>query len=254
MCWQILTGCLQLLLTHVVSNNVFSYLAIHYGLVDDAVAQRNIQKRSADLFEAYIGACDLESDDPVNCFNLTAFLRQLFRAEVWPALAHIVQLNQSATIHAPSASKSNAGPSSSMSASGRLTPETIAYLAYCWPGIRISTRGVDVDRDRGCPNAPETRIKTIASTLTRKQRKLERKEALSRKLLNRAKHDRPVKRARIRLENLKELRRLRNQSTLEGVEIIDLVSDDDWLEDSEDGRMVNDLLTTEMIDLVSDTD
>ncbi|ORX35423.1 hypothetical protein BD324DRAFT_97017 [Kockovaella imperatae] len=69
----------------VLSNNVFSYLALSYDLVNEETAATIAQKRAADLFGAYVGASDLKRESHQS-HGMTEFLRELFSEAVWPDL------------------------------------------------------------------------------------------------------------------------------------------------------------------------
>ncbi|ORX41067.1 hypothetical protein BD324DRAFT_678461 [Kockovaella imperatae] len=74
------------------SNNVFAYLAISLGIVTHHSANHLRLKRSADLFEAYLGAYEKQfnqssaSGVQMTPVQLTVFLDQLFKERVWRIL------------------------------------------------------------------------------------------------------------------------------------------------------------------------
>ena len=84
----------QNLRASLVSNNVFSYLALSYRLHEHGSRPVGIQKHAADLFEAYVGAAVLDGKQRGEEDEIKVFLQGLYKEEVWGTLRRWKARNQ----------------------------------------------------------------------------------------------------------------------------------------------------------------
>ncbi|ORX35422.1 hypothetical protein BD324DRAFT_97359 [Kockovaella imperatae] len=206
---------LYLFRSDVLSNNVFSYLALSYGLIDPLIASMRPQKASADLFEAYLGACELERESIETMYEFKWFFKALFSEMVWPTIRFITQVPTFCSL-----------PSKEFK-------RVISQMTATWPGMLLEASDGDRTRSRRVVVTPtRTRLGKRAKAAYKPTVVLEaRQDGCKRKIDSSTSSDQP----QTKKKTVREQGKGKGRESPDEV-IIDLVSSDSDqdLNDNED--------------------